>query len=233
MRVRRSDLRLAGIIVLILVSEGCSWLRDLPDTHQWPRDELFGKNTSQGDRFWPLPPEPPEDIPKAQFALLKNERKNMIETCTPVLEYFREEKDRAWWKELAIQGSEIGFAAAVIVLAAANPAANAAMIGILGGIGGLEYFTMWPLMQDVVNTENTLMTELRHSRKLYGEAMVEYTQPQAPQPQPAQAQQQTPLIPPMQRMRTAVDKASNACVLSKMQLTIPPPKKPDIQPPIP
>jgi hypothetical protein len=106
-------------------------------------------------------------------------------------------------------------------------------------------------MQDVVNTENTLMAELRHSRKVYGEAMVEYSQtpqpppqtpqlqpaqplPQAQQLPPAQAQAQPKAKPPMQRMRNAVDSASNACVLSKMQITVPPPKKPDIQkPPIP
>lgn len=82
-----------------------------------------------------------------------------------------------------------------------------------------------------MNTENTLLTELRHSRKLYGEAMVEYGQAQAPAPQ---GQQPPPPPPPMQRMRMAVDSASNACVLSIMQLTVPTPKKLDIpKPPFP
>lgn len=209
MHIGESGIKFTSAILSLLVSAACS---GLPDTHQWPRDELFGRNTSQGYVFWPLPPEPTVAAQKAQYELLKTERKNMIETCTIVLEYFRKEKDRAWWKELVIQGSEIGFAAAAIVLAAANPAANAAMIGILGGIGGLGYFTMWPQMDDVVNTENTLLAELRHSRKLYGEAIA------ADDPQ-------------IRMGRIAVDKASNACVLSKMQITVPPPKKPDIQAP--
>lgn len=142
MNGRKSVRRLACFLVLALVCQACSWFP--PSTRQWPWDELFaGKGDPGASLFWPLPPPPPAGSDdKTQFDQLVVEREGMIQTCEPVLRYFRREKDMAWWKELGIQSSEVGFAAAAIVLATANPAANAALIGILAGIGGLEYFSM-------------------------------------------------------------------------------------------
>jgi len=205
----------AIVLAALLVMQGCFL----------PRKDFV--EDAKKDIFWPLPPAPtlktsPTKEDTKQYAndaslyeSLVRERNEMVAECTVVFTHLYKQKKIAREKEWALQGSELGFGVAIVLLAIANPAANAAVISVLGAFGGLGWFTLWPFMPDVINTENNLVANLKTSHEDYMKAITGALREE-------QNKSNANLLA---NARMAIGKAKAACFLSKEEIS-PIPDKP-------